>query len=129
MEKKLSAIENVFTEEHWNKFLMGKEKESAKQEAAVKMKLEEEAATKVASSVRTKGSGNDGINVLYKVETKKIPVLPANKIFKGEIFDEWHSIFYVKMCQAKVSNVLEKWSLIPPMESEEYELHKTKDAF
>ena len=58
--------------------------ESTKEEAAIKVKLEEEAATKVVLSVTTKGSGNDGINISYKVVTKEIPVVPANKTLKGK---------------------------------------------
>ena len=63
------------------------------------------------------------------METKEIPKLPANKSLKGKIFDEWHGNFYVKMCQAKVADILDKNYVTPDARSEDYELHKTKDAF
>eukprot|EP00957_Ditylum_brightwellii_P162065 12338492-Ditylum_brightwellii.AAC.1 len=66
------------------------------------VKEEEEAEeAKPHAAAKTTITKIDGITVSYKVETKKIPKLPANKSLKGSIFDEWHGIFYVKMCQAK----------------------------
>ena len=48
---------------------------------------------------------------------------------KGKLFDEWHGIFYVKMCQAKVGNTLEK-DYVPPNKNDDgYELYKVKDDF
>eukprot|EP00957_Ditylum_brightwellii_P013978 1054957-Ditylum_brightwellii.AAC.1 len=87
---------------------MDREEESTKQEAAVKVKFEEEAAIKVALSVTTKGSGNDGINILYKVETKEIPVLLANKTLKGKIFDEWHKIVMQKCIRPRLATCWKK---------------------
>eukprot|EP00957_Ditylum_brightwellii_P080346 6111022-Ditylum_brightwellii.AAC.1 len=60
--KDSDAIEDVFTKEHRNKFLMVRVKESAKEEATIEVKLEEEVATNVVLSAATKGSGNDGIS-------------------------------------------------------------------
>eukprot|EP00957_Ditylum_brightwellii_P152850 11634252-Ditylum_brightwellii.AAC.1 len=62
---------------------------------------EETEKAKPPAATKTMKTKDDGINVSYKVETKEIPKLPASKSLKGEIFDEWHKIFYVKMCQAK----------------------------
>eukprot|EP00957_Ditylum_brightwellii_P147908 11262416-Ditylum_brightwellii.AAC.1 len=45
-EEEFEVIEDVFTKEHWNKFLIVRAEESAKKEAAIKVKLEEEAAAK-----------------------------------------------------------------------------------
>eukprot|EP00957_Ditylum_brightwellii_P118456 9034639-Ditylum_brightwellii.AAC.1 len=48
-EEEFEAIQDVFTKKQWNKFLMVRV-----EEAAIKIKLEEAAATKVALSVMTK---------------------------------------------------------------------------
>eukprot|EP00957_Ditylum_brightwellii_P008942 676750-Ditylum_brightwellii.AAC.1 len=61
--------------------------------------------TTPTTSATSERSGN-GLNVSYKVETRDIPKLPPYKSLKGKIFDNWHSYFYVKMCQAKLGDML-----------------------
>ena len=47
-----------------------------------------------------------GLNISYKVETKDIPKLPAEKSLQGKIFDNWHASFYTKMCQANIEDIM-----------------------
>eukprot|EP00957_Ditylum_brightwellii_P144196 10987370-Ditylum_brightwellii.AAC.1 len=108
MDATSKSIEEVFTQV--------KEEEEA----------EEAKPPTPAKSMKTKG---DEINVSYKVETKENPKLPANKLPKGKIFDEWYGNVYVKMCQAKVTYILKKNYVTPDAISRDYELHKTKNAF
>lgn len=55
-----------------------------------------------------KGKDNGTLNVSYKVDSKDIPTLQANKALKGQIFDDWYQIFYAKMSQAQVSKLMEE---------------------
>eukprot|EP00957_Ditylum_brightwellii_P003288 249666-Ditylum_brightwellii.AAC.1 len=75
--------------------------EAAEKRRQVKEEEEEAEEDKPPATAKTTKSKDDGINVSYKVETKEIPKLPANKLLKEKIFDKWHGNFYVKMCQAK----------------------------
>ena len=49
--------------------------------------VKEEEEAKPPAAAKTTKTKDDGINVSYKVETKEIPKLPANKSPKGKIFD------------------------------------------
>ena len=131
MDATSKSIEEVFTQALWDEFLYEREKamyEAAEKRRQVKEEEEAEEAKPPAAAKITKNK-DDGINVSYKVETKEIPKLPANKSLKGKIFDEWHGNFYVKMCQAKVADILNKNYVTPDARSKEYKLHKMKDAF
>eukprot|EP00957_Ditylum_brightwellii_P142677 10871220-Ditylum_brightwellii.AAC.1 len=130
MDATSKSIKEVFTHSLLYKFLL--EREKAIYKAAEKrrhVKEEEAEEAKPPEAAKTTKTKDDGINVSYKVETKEIPKSPANKSLKGKIFDEWHGNFYVKMCQAKVADILEKNYVTPDATSKDYELHKTKDAF
>ena len=91
-------IEDVFTETLWDEYLMKRADKKKKSGNIIKQEASDPHAKTVSNS--------DALNVSYKVETKEIPKLPANKTLKGKIFDDWVSIFYVKMCQAKVYDIL-----------------------
>ena len=86
MESAAHEVEEIFTNELWDKFLL-KRKEGAKQTREAK---DNNGTEKVASK------SDEGLNISYKVETKEIPTLPPNKSLKGKLFDEWHGNFYVK---------------------------------
>jgi hypothetical protein len=126
------TINEVFTEELWDEFL---DKKAAKareiKEEASRLKLEESRIKFEESddSVKVVSKEASSLNVSYKVETKEIPKLPANKSLKGKIFDEWQGNFYVKMCQAKVDDILGDAYIAPLASDEGYELYKTKDDF
>eukprot|EP00957_Ditylum_brightwellii_P035966 2724798-Ditylum_brightwellii.AAC.1 len=61
--------------------------EAAEKRRQVKEDEEAEEA-KLHAAAKTKKTKDGGINVLYKVETKEIPKLPASKLLKGKIFNE-----------------------------------------
>ena len=69
-------IIEVFTETEWDKFIMDKA-----QEPAETVDVKEEPG--VASESIKK---DEGLNISYKVESKDIPKLPANKSLRGRIF-------------------------------------------
>ena len=126
------AIEEVFTIEMWEEFVIAQnEEEFIMKEAARIVKQEESAApaTTTTMTTTTMTENTSGLNVSYKVETKEIPKLPPNKALKGKPFDEWQANFYVKMCQAKVGDLLEEGYEPPDESSDEYGLYKTKDNF
>eukprot|EP00957_Ditylum_brightwellii_P004844 369016-Ditylum_brightwellii.AAC.1 len=98
----------------------------------MKLELEEsrielEDSDELVKAVNTRKES--GSNVSYKNKTKEIPKLPPNKDMKGKLFDEWQGIFYIKMCQAKVDDILEE-AYVPPKEGKDgHDIHKTKDDF
>lgn len=103
VESTQKEVSEVLTEEVWESFLLEKsqeENEREEEERVEQVQLKREAALEhVKSNVSEK---NEDINVSYKIETKEIPKLPANKSLKGKVFDDWHASFYVKMCQASL---------------------------
>eukprot|EP00957_Ditylum_brightwellii_P006282 476752-Ditylum_brightwellii.AAC.1 len=68
----------------------------------------------------TKEANSGGLNVSYKVKTREIYKTPPNKSLKGKAFDDWHSSFYVKMCQAKLSDILAQYYAVPDPSEDEY---------
>ena len=108
---KTVGITEVFTESEWDSFIMDKA-----QEPAETVDVKEEPG--VASESIKK---DEGLNISYKVESKDIPKLPANKSLRGRIFDDWHASFYVKMCQAKLRDILEDGYLPPDPSEDNYE--------
>eukprot|EP00957_Ditylum_brightwellii_P006736 511617-Ditylum_brightwellii.AAC.2 len=111
MDATSKSIKEAFTQALWDEFLY--EKEKAMYEAAEKrrqVKEEEAEEDKPPAAAKTRITKDNGINVSYKVETKEIPKLPANK------------------CQAKVADILDKKYVTPDTTSKEYKLLKTKDA-
>ena len=112
-------IIEVFTETEWDKFIMDKA-----QEPAETVDVKEEPG--VASESIKK---DEGLNISYKVESKDIPKLPANKSLRGRIFDDWHASFYVKMCQAKLRDILEDGYIPPDPSEDNYERFKVKDDY
>eukprot|EP00957_Ditylum_brightwellii_P102891 7842095-Ditylum_brightwellii.AAC.1 len=107
-------------------------KESKEELSRMKLKLEESRIKFEESHESVKAvnaRGESGLNVSYKVETKEIPKLPLNKSLKGKLFDKWQGNFYVKMCQAKVDDILEEDCVSPKEGENGYDLHKTKDDF
>ena len=113
-------IKEVFTESEWESFIMTKAQECAEPED-----VKEEPG--VASGLLNKKE--EGLNISYKVESKDIPKLPANKSLRGRIFDDWHAAFYVKMCQAKLRDILEDGFLPPDPSENEYDNFKVKDDY
>ena len=70
-----------------------------------------------------------GLNISYKVETKDIPKLPAEKSLRGKIFDDWHTSFYTKMCQANINDIMQKDYKVPNEKDMECQHYKTKAAY
>ena len=113
-QTRYESFAETFTAEQWDEFLMERYQDERKAEK----KAEEEVKEKKEQSKNP--SKADSLNVSWKVETKEIPVLPPNKTLKGEVFDEWHRNFYVKMCQAKIGDLLVKTYVPPKVEDEGY---------
>lgn len=134
-EASAETIGEIFTEQLWDEYVLKRaEKIKKPKEELSRMKLELkqsrnmfEESDELVKAVNAREES--GLNVSYKVETKEIPKLPPNKSLKGKLFDKWQGNFYVKMCQAKVNDILEE-DCVPPKESDNgYDLHKTKDDF
>ena len=68
----------------------------------------------------------DGLNVSYKVESKEIPRLPAGKLLKGKIFDDWHTNFFAKVSQARIDKILNENFTQPDTNYKDYPIFKTK---
>ena len=66
----------------------------------------------------------DGLNVSYKVESKEIPRLPAGKLLKGKIFDNWHTNFLAKMSQARINDILDENFVRPDTKDKDYPIFK-----
>ena len=123
-----SLIKEEFTEDVWDTFIMQKY-ENEKLEAKELIKEEKELSSTHHAQTTAKEESSGGLNVSYKVETKEIPKLPPNKSLKGKIFDDWHSSFYVKMCQAKLNDILAEGYMVPDEADKEYKNYKIKDDF
>ena len=68
----------------------------------------------------------DGLNVSYKVESKEIPRLPAGKLLKGKIFNDWHTNFLAKISLAKINDILDKFFVRPDTNNKDYPIFKMK---
>eukprot|EP00957_Ditylum_brightwellii_P061513 4668338-Ditylum_brightwellii.AAC.2 len=93
-EIKFKSFAETFTEEHWDDFLL--ERLRAEREAEADVKVKQEIVQTILSTTDV-SSKETGLNVSWKVETKEIPDLPANKTLKGKVFDKWHGNFYVTL--------------------------------
>lgn len=127
-------IEESFTEEVWESFIMQKyndekEKQEALKKEARKGGKEKQGSTTSQVDFAAKEENNKGLNVSYRVETKEIPKLPPNKSLKGKIFDDWHSSFCVKMCRAKLNDLLAEGFIVPDKNEAGYDEYKLKDDF
>ena len=80
----------------------------------------------IEEKIGRKEQGQGTLNVLYKVESKDIPMLQANKALKGQIFDDWYQIFYAKMSQAQVSELMDETFVKPRVTDPGYKEFKTK---
>ena len=69
---------------------------------------------------------NNALNVSYKVDTREIPKLPANKALEGCIFNDWQVAFHAKICQVKVADILEPDFVPPEQDDLDYDTYKTK---
>eukprot|EP00957_Ditylum_brightwellii_P205702 15345032-Ditylum_brightwellii.AAC.2 len=95
-----NMIKEVFTEEVWDEFLAKKAANATEmREEVSRLKLEESRIKFEESndSIKAVSKEASSLNILYKVETKEIPKLPANKYLKGKIFDKWQGNFNVKI--------------------------------
>ena len=123
-------VSEALTEELWEDFLLEKSQEETvrkAEERAEQVQMKREAAREhIKVDISEK---EDGINVSYKVGTKEIPKLPANKSLRGKVFDDWHASFYVKMCQAKLDDILSEDYVKPNVEDTDYGEYKKKDDF
>ena len=130
VESTQKELLEVLTEEVWESFLLEKsqeENEREEEERVKQVQLKREAALEhVKSNVSEK---NEDINVSYKIETKEIPKLPANKSLKGKVFDDWYASFYLKMCQAKLDDILSVGYVKPQEDNDGYKEYKLKDNF
>eukprot|EP00957_Ditylum_brightwellii_P179713 13690040-Ditylum_brightwellii.AAC.1 len=97
----------ALTKERWEVFLLEKSQEETVRktgERAEQVQMKKEATREhIKQDISEK---ENGINVSYKVEVKEIPKLPANKSLRGNVFNDWHASFYVKMCQTKLDDIL-----------------------
>eukprot|EP00957_Ditylum_brightwellii_P093577 7125728-Ditylum_brightwellii.AAC.1 len=117
----------VFTLEMWEEFIQ--ERAKRQENAPIIVKHEQGVAAPAAPAAHTTSTASRGLNMSYQVETKEIPKLPVNKLLKGKIFDDWHSSFFIKMCQAKLQDLLEDRYVIPDPSDSDYDDYKTKDDF
>ena len=120
---KPEAIEEAFTETIWENYLL---------EISIdeKLKLQKEEIKTPKEAQESKSSPTtEGLNVSYKVETKDIPKLPAGKALKGKIFDDWHTTFHTKMCQARIEDIMEPGYTPPKPKENGYQSFRTKDAY
>eukprot|EP00957_Ditylum_brightwellii_P207999 15355456-Ditylum_brightwellii.AAC.1 len=123
-------VSEGLTEEYWEDFLLKKSQEETarkEEERAEQVQMKREAEhmyMKVDISEK-----EDDINVSYKVETKDTPKLPANKLPRGKMFDDWHASFYVKMYQAKLDDILSEDNVQTNTGDANYGEYKKKDGF
>eukprot|EP00957_Ditylum_brightwellii_P045059 3418056-Ditylum_brightwellii.AAC.1 len=91
-ESTKKEVSEALTEEHWEDFLLEKSQEEIvrkAEERAEQVQIKREVAREhIKASISEK---EDGINVSYKVETKEILKLPANKSLRGKVFNDWHA--------------------------------------
>eukprot|EP00957_Ditylum_brightwellii_P158613 12072824-Ditylum_brightwellii.AAC.1 len=131
------GIKTDFTKEVWDQFIIEQFKQKEEQEkeerAALALKEEEGAEQKFSPrktvALAPMTTNNRGLNVSYKVDMREIPKLPAHKALKGKIFDNWHSSFYVKMYQAKLTDLLSEGYTVPKQGDVYYDDYKMQDDF
>eukprot|EP00957_Ditylum_brightwellii_P090434 6887387-Ditylum_brightwellii.AAC.1 len=90
MDVTSKSIKEVFTQALWDTFLYEREKamyEAAEKRRQVKEEAEGAEEAKPLVAAKTTKTKDDGINISYRVETKEIPKLPANKSLNRKIFN------------------------------------------
>ena len=135
-ESRTKKIEEVFTLAKWEKYLIEQANQEFIEEAQFRATSLSTTPPSTPMAGTTPGTQTtkttadlEVLNISYKVEAKEIPKLPPNKNLKGDIFNDWHSVFHAKMCQAQLGEMLkERYKPVKKGEPD-YQIHQTRDAY
>ena len=81
------------------------------------------------SSGATVASSSASINTNFKIEAKEFPKLPKNTNLKGQVYNDWHDVFTVKLKQAGVGALLDEKFTLPAKLDPNYKELKIKDDY